>query len=320
VSVGVLAAPFAATAQRLAKTPRIGVIGPLAPPPAPSPDVDGFRQGLRELGYAEGQNISVEYRWLAGRTDRVPEFVAELTQLPVEVIVLANDSWVLAAKPTTTPIVMAAALDPVRTGVAASLARPGGNVTGLSMLTAEVSAKRVELIREAVPGLTTLAVFVGPQSALRGRERLMLETEAAARQLGLRVVPISVKSAADIEAAYRTAKQERAGAILTLQDPFFSTNGMQMAELAVKNGLATMAGEPNAVEVGCLMRYGANIPELWRRAAVYVDKILKGAKPADLPIEQPTKFELVINLKTAKTLGLTIPPSLLQRADQVIDP
>jgi putative ABC transport system substrate-binding protein len=318
---GALAAPLVGRAQQTRRVPRIAVIGPLSPPPAPSPDVEALRQGLRALGYVEGENLIIEYRWAAGRLDRMAELTAEAVGLSPDVIVVSGASWAVAARKATStiPIVMTTGgSDPVASGVAASLARPGGNVTGHTMMTSDVSVKRVELLKDTVTGVSRIAICVPPR-APRGVGLLVSQMEEAARVVGLQTHTAYVKSSADLEGAFREAVRERAGAAILVQSPFFANELARTVDLALKYRMPTMAGEPGYAEAGGLMSYGPSIPELWRQAATYVDKILKGAKPADLPIQQPTKFDLVINLKTAKALGLTIPPSLLARADQVIE-
>ena len=319
-----LAAISIAAAQPAQKVPRIGVLAPLSPPPAPSADIEGFRQGLRELGYVEGQTIIVEYRWAEGRYDRWPELAGEMARLGVDVIVVAGTGPAVATKQVTSriPIVMATAgADPVGARLVASLARPGGNVTGLSLMVSELSAKRVELLKEAMPSLARIAVLV-PPGRLGGYDQYevqMKQVEAGARAAGVQIHPVRVADAADLDASFRAAVKERAGAVITLQSPFFANENARLAKLALKYQLPVMSGEPGFAEAGGLMTYGPSIPDLWRRAAFYVDKILKGTAPAVLPIEQPTKFELAINRKTARALNVTIPQSFLLRADRIID-
>jgi putative ABC transport system substrate-binding protein len=316
IAVGMPLSPLALQAQPLTSIPRIGVLAPLAPPPALSPDIDGFRRGLAELGYVEGQNIKVEYRWEAGRRERIRELVAELVRLPVNVLVLASETRVHAAKDLirATPVVLSTATDPVAAGLAASLARPSGNTTGFSMFTLELASKRTELLKELLPQASKVAVFRGP----RAGEAQLRETTAALQQQGMQVVPVHLQDASELQAGFQRAKRAGAAAVITLQDPFFATLNAQIAELGLKHRLPIMTGEPGAVEAGILMRYGPNIPDLWRRAAGYVDKILKGTPPGQLPIERAAKFDLAINMTTAKALGLNIPPSLWLRAEQVI--
>ena len=320
LSGSLLAAPVATEAQGGQSVPRIGVLGALSPPPAPSPDVDAFRQGLRDLGYIDGQSITIHYAWGSGHPDRAREQIIDLLRHRPQVLVVVGDGTANVAKQVAgaIPIVMTTGTDPVGQGLAASLARPGGNVTGLSMLTAELSAKRLELLKETVPELTRVAVFNAYSPGSRTGQRLLGETEEAARRLGLVVVSAHVEKASEFEQAFKTTQRVRASAVIGLVHPLFATNAGQLAGLALKYRVPSMFAEPGVVEAGGLLRYGPSIPDLWRRAATYVDKILKGAKAGDLPIEQPTKFELVINAKTAKVLGLTIPPTVLLRADQVI--
>jgi putative ABC transport system substrate-binding protein len=276
---------------------------------------EAFRQGLRELGYVEGKNVVFEQRWAEGNNERLPAFAAELVRLKVDVIVTAATRSALAAKQATTtiPIVMASQSDPVGSGLVVSLARPGGNVTGLSSVNVELGGKRVELLKETFPKISRVAFLTG----VRGVSQQPKEIEVAARTLGvqLKVVPTR---ASDFESAFLTVARERADALILLSDPNYFVERRQVAELAAKSRLPTMYPQSEYVDAGGLMSYGIIPTDLFLRAATYVDKILKGAKPADLPIEQPTKFEFVINLKTAKQIGLTIPPNVLARADRVI--
>ena len=312
----VLAVPVArlgADAQPLAKARRIGILRPGSPP---DPFVEAFRQGLRELGYAEGQNIRIEYRWAEGRDERLQGLAAELVHLKVDVIVTAG-TGALAAKNATTsiPIVMAATANPVGLGLVASLARPGGNVTGLTGQGDELPGKWMQLLKETVPRVSRVAVLWDPASSAES----VRASETAARSLGIRLQTLKVGRPDDFAAAFAKAQKNRTEAIIVLGSASFYAHRARLVELAAKYRLPTMYDQKEfVVGSGGLMSYGANFHDLFRRAAGYVDKILKGAKPADLPIEQPTKFELAINLKTAKALGLTIPPLLLLRADQVI--
>ena len=316
LAMAILAAPLPAEAQQAAKVPRIGVLRPGSPP---DPSVEAFRQGLRDLGYVEGQNIAVEYRWAEGKTDRLRDLAAELVQLKVVVIVTSTTAGVQAARNATTtiPIVMAAASDPVGVGFVASLARPGGNVTGLSLLDTELSAKRLELLREAVPGLGRMGVLWSPADP--GMTLQFNVVQDAAQLLGLQIHNLQVRDSSDFQGAFQAASSGRVGALLVLAQPFTLLHRTQIVDLAGKSRLPAIYTSTPFVDAGGLMSYAPIYPDLFRRAAVYVDKILKGAKPADLPVEQPTKFELVINLKTAKSLGLTIPQSVLIRADRVIE-
>ena len=281
---------------------------------------EAFRQGLRDLGYIEGQNIAVESRWADGRDDRVTDLAAELVRLKVDVIVSAGGTQTTAAtkKATETiPIVFATVGDPVAAGLVASFARPGGNVTGLSNDAPELSGKRLELLKEIVPRLSRVSVFV--TSTEPANAQGLKEIELAAGGLGIKLQLLDVLSRRDIGTAFRAAAKEQAGAVLwDVSGPIGNLDRKEIAELAVKSRLPVIFGRRELVEAGGLMSYGVSIDDLDRRAATYVDKILKGATPADLPIEQPTKFEFVINLKTAKQIGLTIPPNVLARADRVI--
>ncbi|HEY2919012.1 MAG TPA: ABC transporter substrate-binding protein [Candidatus Binatia bacterium] len=277
-----------------------------------------FRQALRELGYIEGQNIAIEYRYAEGKLDRLPQLATELVQLKVDIIVSSAPPPTRAAKRATTtiPIVMAFDDDPVGNGFVASLARPGGNITGLSTLAAEISGKQLEILKEIVPRLSHVAIIgtsTTPQYAQVARE-----IEPAAGALGVTLQYVDVQNSKDIETAFRTANRRRADAVVVLGSPILYAQRKQIVELAVKTGLPATYSRPEYVQDGGLMTYGADINDLFRRAATYVDKILKGAKPAELPVEQPTKFEFVINLKAAKQIGLTIPPNVLARADKVI--
>ena len=280
---------------------------------------EAFRQGLRELGYVEGKNINIEWRSAEGKIDRLPALANELVRLKIDVIVTGGPAPTRAAKGATStiPIVMAQDNDPVGSGFVASLARPGGNITGLATLAPELSGKRLELLKEVVPKLSRVAVF--GTSTQPGNAQALKETELAAGALGVKLQYLDVLGPKDIEAAFRAASKGRAGAVLMMV-PGRVANSLreEMVDLAVKSRLPAIYGGRASVEAGGLMGYGVNLPDLDRRAATYVDKILKGAKPADLPVEQPTKFEFIINLKAAKQIGLTIPPNVLVRADKVI--
>ncbi|HEX9137497.1 MAG TPA: ABC transporter substrate-binding protein [Nitrospirota bacterium] len=305
-------------AQQSRKVPRIGFVTGVGDANAPGPMVEAFRQGLRDLGYIEGKSILVEYRYTEGKQDLSPSLIADFVQLKVDVIVTGGSGLTGAAKEamTTIPIVMAQDPDPVGNGFVASLAHPGGNVTGLSNLGPELSGKRLELLKEVVPRLSRVTVF--GTSTFQGNAQILREAELAAEVLRLQLQYVDVRGPKDIETAFREAKKGRAEAVLVLAGPVFFSQRTQLASLAVKSRLPAIYYATEFVEDGCLMTYGANRADLHRRAATYVDKILKGAKPADLPVEQPTKFELVINLKAAKQIGLTIPPNVLARADKVI--
>jgi len=314
VATGLLLAPYTAGAQQAPKVPRIGVLWPTSP----SPRIDEFRAGLRELGYVEGRTIEIEYRYAKGDLDRLPELAAELVQLKVDVIVALNT---FAARPArdatgTIPIVMVSG-DPVGTGLVASLARPGRNVTGLSFFSPELGAKQLELLKELLPGLTRVGILWNADGPARVQE--FERTEVAAQTLGVTIHSLEVRTRSpDLEGAFIAASQGQAGALLTLGSPLTLSHLTQIAELAARSRLPSVFDSRVFVEAGGLASYGPRFADLYRRAAGYVDRILKGAKPADLPVEQPARFELVINLKTAKALGLTIPPSILLRADDVI--
>jgi putative ABC transport system substrate-binding protein len=313
-----LAAPRASEAQQAAKIARIGF---LTLNMALNPQLrEAFLRGLRDLGYVEGSNVVIEYRDAEGKPERLPALAAELVALKVDVIVAPPTLAALAAKQATRtlPIVFAVA-DPVGSGLVTSLARPGGNVTGLSQLAPELVGKCLEQLTQAVRGVSRVAALWQP-GAFGGRtEKDMLkEAEVAARALGVRLQFVEARGPADIDRAFSDMTRARAGALTVLPSGMFNNERRRLVDLATKNRLPAVYSWREFVDAGGLMSYGVDLADLWRRAATYVDKILKGAKPADLPVEQPTKFELVINLKTAKALGLTIPPSLLQRADEVI--
>ena len=317
-AAGVLLAKASpANAQPAKKVPRIGVLYG-STPTAVSESVEAFKQGLRELGYVEGQNIVVERRYGEARPERTAEVAAELVRLKVDVIVTSTDVAIAAVKQQTRtiPIVMAGSTDPVGTGFVASLARPGGNVTGLSNISPELNAKRLELLTEAVPGLSRVAIMWNPD--VRGAVLDYKETDRASRSLRLQLRSVEVSVADDFERAFSELTTGRAEALMVVTSSLSFAIRDQLASLALKHRLPSMYGAREYAYAGGLMAYGQSNAERWRRAATYVDKILKGAKPGDLPVEQPTKFELVINLKTAKALGLTLPPSLLRRADEVI--
>ena len=313
----VLAAAVIAEAQQPKKIPRIGYLAATSLS-ANAVLIEAFRQGLRELGYAEGKNIVIEWRSAEGKLDRLPAFAAELVHLKVDVIVTAGQSSTRPANEATRtiPIVMAQNPDPVGAGFIASLARPGGNITGLSSLTPEISGKRLELLKETVPRLSRVVVL--GTSTTPSNAQALRETELAAGALTVKLQYLDVRGSKDIETAFRAASKERAEAVLVLGGPVLSSQRAQVVELAGNSHLPAIYGQPETVEAGGLMSYSVSYTDLYRRAATYVDKILKGAKPADLPVEQPMKFELVINLKAAKQIGLTIPPNVLARADRVI--
>jgi ABC-type uncharacterized transport system substrate-binding protein len=311
-----LALCSSAQAQQPTKVPQIGYLGSSSG--AESARTEAFRQGLRELGYIVGKNIVIEYRYPEGKPDRARMLATELVRLKIDVIVTTGSGATRAAKEATStiPIVMAQDPDPIGNGFVASLARPGGNITGLSNLGPELSGKRLELLKEVIPGLTRVAVF--GTSTFPGNAQILRETELAAGALTVQLQYIDVLHPKDIETAFRAASKARAEAVLVLAGAVFTSQRPQLAALAVKNRLPAIYYATEFVEDGGLMTYGANRADLHRRAAIYVDKILKGRKPADLPVEQPTKFEFVINLKAAKQIDLTIPPNVLVRADRVI--
>ena len=306
-----------ADAQQPTKIRRVGYIGAVSSA-ANLARVEAFRQGLRDAGYIEGQNIIVEYRFAQGKFDRLPALAAELVGLQVEAIVTGGASVTHRVKQATNtiPIVMTNDNDPIGNGFVTSLARPGGNITGLATLTADLSGKRLELLKEIIPRLSRVAVL--GTSSEPGNAQTLKEAELAGAALNLEVRYIDVLDRRDIEVAFRTATKERADAVFLLTGPIFVSHRTQIARFAVKSRLPTISYRSDFVEDGGLISYAPSLTDLSRRAATYVDKILKGAKPADLPVEQPTKFELVINLKTAKQIGLTIPPNVLARADRVI--
>jgi putative tryptophan/tyrosine transport system substrate-binding protein len=310
-----------AEAQQTKKVPSVGfLLQRVSPTPTtPDPFVNAFRQGLRDLGYIEGKNILVEYRYAEGKRERTPSQVAELVQLKVDVLVVRSLSAIRVAKQATKtiPIVMVTTQDPVATGLIDSLARPGGNITGLTGLTRELSGKRLELLKEAVPGISRVGVLTDADSSAVAIA--FKDYEAAARALKIQFLSLEVRGPnPDYEGAFQAAAKGRASAIIAVSGPLATSYQKRIADLAIKNRLPSMHEESQYVEAGGLMSYSSSDMESFRRAATYVDKILKGAKPADLPVEQPTKFELVINLKTAKQIGLTIPPNVLARADKVI--
>jgi ABC-type uncharacterized transport system substrate-binding protein len=317
LTLGTLAAPLAADAQQAAKVPRIDVLHP-GTPAGSSHLFEAFKQGLREHGYVEGQSIILERRFGEARVERISDIAAELVRIKVDVIVTATDVGIAAVKrqTQTIPIVMASSTDPVGTGFVASLARPGGNVTGFSTMSPELSAKRLELLKEATPGLSRVAIIWNPD--VRGAVLDYKETEGAARTLRLQLQSVEVSSAGDLNRAFSAVTNRRAEALIVSAGPLAFANRGQIVSFAQRNRLPSMYGQNEFADAGGLMAYGPNVAELWRRAATYVDKILKGAKPGELSVEQPNKFEFVINLKTAKALGLTIPQSLLRRADHVI--
>lgn len=315
--LGLCTGPLAADAQPPAKGPRIGVLTLAVW--SSTPLAEAFSQGLREHGYLEGQNIVLEHRYAEGRAGRLSALAAELVRLKVDVIVTQSDAAALAAKQATQtiPIVMAIAGDPVKAGVVANLARPGGNVTGLTLVHPELSGKRLQLLKEVVPKTTVVAVIWNPTN--RAAAGFLRETEAAARSLGLKLHAFEARGPAELDAAFKAVADARPTAFFTIPNGVFADNVTRIVEFATKSRLPGVFPNREFPEAGGLMSYGPNFAANFRRAAAFVDKILKGAKPADLPVEQPTSFELVVNLKTAKVLGLTIPASVRARADRVIE-
>jgi ABC-type uncharacterized transport system substrate-binding protein len=317
LGAGALAAPLACFAQQ--QRSKVARIGLLEPASSYAKGREALIAGLRELGYVEGKNIIIEYRWAEGNYERLPGLAAELVQMKVDVIVAASTPAVQAAQQATTtiPIVMVRTADPVGSGFVASLARPGRNITGLSNILVEVMSKYLELLRVAVPKLSRVTVLVNPGNL--SHPNYLKRIQATEKSNSVKISRVEAGTASQIEAAFGAMKHERAGALIVLPDAFFLAQARRIAELAAQHRLPTMFWTRELVESGGLMSYGQNIAENYYRAATYIDKILKGAKPADLPVEQPTKIELVINLKTAKAIGLTIPQDLLFRADKVIE-
>jgi len=314
------ACPLAAHAQQQAgKVPRIGFLSLTSPSDRPHL-LDAFRKRLRELGWVEGQSIVIDYRYADGRVDRLPDLAAELVRLKVDLIVSWGTQGVTAARNAsrTIPVVMIAVRDPVGVGLVASLARPGGNVTGVSGYAGlEMVAKQLELLKETVPDIRNVAILSNPTNAYH--ELAIREMNARARSLGVQLQLVEARSPNEFEGAFAAMAKERAGALIVLSDAMLNSHRTRLADLAARNRLPAAFGVRESVEAGGLMSYGPSFLDLFRRSGAYVDKILKGAKPADLPVEQPTEFELVINLKTAKALGLTVPSQLLARADEVIE-
>jgi len=314
---GAMTAPLTARAQEPRKVYRIVFLGDS---PAVYPDaIEAFRQGLRDLGYLEGRNIAINYRWAEGKPERMREFAEELVRLKVDVIIVPGTIYTEAAKRATStiPIVFLGHADPVATGHATSLARPGGNITGLSIMLKEASVKSLELLKQAVPGLARIAVIFDPATPSHGPT--LKAVEAAGPLLGLQVQPVAIRSATEFDSAFLAIVQGRADAVLVLTTPLFVAGAQPLAELALTHKLPSVFTPRENVEAGGLMSYSPNRADYYRRGAIYVDKILKGANPSDLPVQQPTRFQLVVNLKTAKALGLTIPPTLLARVDEVIE-
>ena len=310
--------PIAARAQQAGKIPRVGFMGN-STAALEANLVGPFREGLHELGYEEGRNILIEYRWAEGSYERFPALVAELLALNVDVIVTAGTPATLAVKKATTsvPLVMVAVGDPVGTGIAASLSRPGGNITGLSSIAPDLEGKRLELLREVVPKLSRVGVFWNPVNLFHAGS--LQQAQVAAQALGIELQPLAVQATEDLDAAFAAIVKEQPGALLLLADRVFLHNRVRLMEFAAKHRLPNINAYREVVEAGGLMSYGPSYEDMHRRAAIYVDKILKGAKPGELPVEQPAKFTLVINLKTAKALGLTVPMTLQAAADEVIE-
>jgi len=315
---GLLAAPLAVAAQQPATRPRIAYLGPSSPS-LESQNVEAFRQGLRDLGYIDGQNITIEYRWAEGRDDRLPDLAAELVRLKVDVIVTSGTPGAVAAKQATKtiPIVMASSGDPVLSGLVVSLAQPGGNVTGYSTRPGELEGKRLELLKRAAPKVSRVAVLWNPDN--RTNHAFYQHTQIAAKTLRVTLQPaVDARRVADFEHAFATIAGARPNALVVLPDRLLLAHRRRIVDFAAHNRLPAMYPYREYVDDGGFMSYGTRYTDLFRAAATFVDKILKGMKPADIPVQQATNFEFIINLKTAKALGLTIPPSLLGRADEVI--
>jgi putative ABC transport system substrate-binding protein len=317
LSVGLLGAPLGADAQQPGKVHRIGVLGATSAS-AYTIYVDAFRQGLRDLGYVEGRNVVIESRWADGRYERLPDLAAELIRDRVDLIVTHGPAGSRAAKQATStvPVVMALVGDAVATGLVASLSRPGGNVTGSTFFWPELLAKRLELLKDVLPSVTRVAVLSNPDNP-NFRGPLKEAMDAAAQSLRLEVQQVDARGPDDFESAFAAMAKWRADALMVPEDAVFISHAGRIAELAARRHLRTI-GFAEYAEAGGLLAFGVNFADLWRRAAVFADKILRGAKPADLPVERPTKFELIVNLKTAKALGLTFPPEVILRADKLI--
>jgi putative ABC transport system substrate-binding protein len=325
LTLGLLVAPPATDAQHTGKGARIGYLSGVSSAGTPPPFV-ALRQGLWDLGWIEGQNLMIEERWAEGRVERLPALAAELVHRNVQVIVATGPAVPAAKQATRTiPIVMGASLDAVESGLVVSLARPGGNVTGLTLISADLMGKRLELLKETLPHLSRLAFLTGPLSPLdhygpgRGEPALVVQgAKEAAQALGMKLHILEAGTPDALQNAFTAMAEQRVEALYVMEHSFLGVHRTQIADLATKSRLPTFFALRGGVDAGGLMSYAANVIEMHRRAAVYVDKLLKGAKPADLPVEQPTKFELVINLKTAQALGITIPPTLLFQADELI--
>ena len=314
-------APLASFAQQQDKVRRIGFLGARSRSTPSNPDVyyDAFTRGMRELGYIEGKNLVIEWRFADGKYERLPGLAAELVQMKVEVIMTHSTPATQALQRATSaiPIVFVAVSDPIGSGIAVSLARPGGNITGLTNILSELSAKHIELLKIILPKLSRVAVFVNPDNP--SHPAVLKSIQAAARQVGIKVLPLDVHTPEEIERGFATMKRERAEALINASDPFLSLQKQRITELALKNRIPSISSTREDVQAGGLMSYGTSFIGLYRRAATFVDKILKGTKPAELPIEQPTRFEMLINRKTANALGLKINNELLLRADEVIE-
>jgi len=303
-----------AAAQQTKKVYRVGFLSPVESPRY----FDAFRNGLHDLGYTEGQNLVIEYRSAKGIPERFIDLTSELVRLKVDVIVAASGGAAMVAKNAThtIPVVIGQTGDPVASGLVASLAQPGGNVTGLTALSTELTAKRLELLKETLPKASRIAVLTTPSST--ETETSMASMEGAARSLAVKLRSVEVRDSTEFDKAFETITKEHVGGLMVLTGPLLTTNRKRLVELAAKSRVPAMYGLSEFVDVGGLMFYGASLSDMYRRAATYVDKILRGAKPADLPVEQPTKFEFIINLKAAKQIGLTIPPNVLAQADRII--
>jgi putative tryptophan/tyrosine transport system substrate-binding protein len=310
--------PFAARAQQAGKIPRVGFMGN-STAALEANLVAPFREGLHELGYQEGRNIVIEYRWAEGKYERFPALVAELLAVRVDVIVTAGTPATLAVKKATStvPLVMIAVGDPVGTGIVPSLARPGGNITGLSSIAPDLEGKRLELLREVIPKLSHVVLFINPLNPFHMVS--MQQAFAAAQALGIKLQPLEVRTSGELEAAFAAIVRQKPDALLILADRIFLHDRKRMMDFATEHRLPSVNAYRELVEAGGLMSYGPSYEDMHRRAADYVDKILKGAKPGDLPVEQPTKFTLIVNLKAAKAIGVDVPPILLTRADEVIE-
>jgi putative ABC transport system substrate-binding protein len=318
--VGGAAAAWPVTARGQQAMPVIGFLNPTSPDTS-ADRLGAFRQGLKDSGYVEGENVAIVYRWAENQIDRLPALAADLVRRQVTVIATTQgtaSAFAAKAATTTIPVVFAVAEDPVRLGLVASLARPGGNLTGINFFSSELVAKRLEHLRELVPGAVRVAVLVNPVIAFN-TETTLRDLEPAARAMGLQIQVLNASTIHEIDAAFATFVRERPDALFVGPDPFLTSRRVQLVQLAVRHALPVSYSSRETVEVGGLISYGSNLVDAWRQVGVYTSCILKGAKAADLPVEQPTKYELVINLKTAKALGLTVPPTLLALADEVIE-